>query len=120
MRSSLFAFGSLILVKLMPVALLAAETDTTIESTSAATTGLSAGCLQAPGRTRACPHKLYRAMQLPGMTAPALRCICVTDFAPLLTEPETPEQRLAQLRLKQQLSAHLQHDVEPVLQIIRR
>ncbi|OCW94057.1 hypothetical protein A9165_15090, partial [Alishewanella sp. HH-ZS] len=80
----------------------------------------SASCLQAPGRTRACPHKLYRAMQLPGMTAPALRCICVTDFAPLLTEPETPEQRLAQLRLKQQLSAHLQHDVEPVLQIIRR
>lgn len=117
MRFSLFAFGSLILVKLMPAALLAAETDTTIESATAAT---STSCLQAPGRTRACPHKLYRAMQLPGMTAPALRCICVTDFAPLLTEPETPEQRLAQLRLKQQLSAHLQHDVEPVLQIIRR
>lgn len=79
-----------------------------------------AACIKAATRTSACPHQIYRAVQLPNMEKAALRCICVTDFLPLLTEPENAEQRLAQLRLKQQFKAQLQHDVEPLLQIIRR
>lgn len=79
-----------------------------------------ASCLQMAERSAPCPNQIYRAMQLPGMEKPALRCICVTDFLPLLEDAETPEQRLAQLRLKQRLKAELEHDIEPVLQILRR
>lgn len=79
-----------------------------------------ASCLQMAERSAPCPNQIYRAMQLPGMEKPALRCICVTDFLPLLEDAETPEQRLAQLRLKQRLKAELAHDIEPVLQILRR
>lgn len=80
----------------------------------------AATCIKAESRTSPCPHQIYRAVQLPNMERPELRCICVTDFLPLLSEPENAEQRLAQLRLKQKLSAQLQHDIEPLLQIIRR
>jgi len=78
------------------------------------------GCIKAASRTSPCPNQIYRAMQLPGMDKPALRCICVTDFSLLLQEPQTPEQRLAQLRLRQQFKTELQHDIEPILQILRR
>lgn len=78
------------------------------------------GCIKAASRISACPHQLFRAMQLPDMEQSAVRCICVTDFLPLLAEPENAEQRLAQLRLRQQFQAQLQHDVEPILQILRR
>lgn len=79
-----------------------------------------ASCLQTAARSTPCPNQIYRAMQLPGMEKPALRCICVTDFLPLLEDAQTPEQSLAQLRLKQRLKTELQHDIEPVLQILRR
>ena len=77
-------------------------------------------CLQAPERVKACPHKLYRAVQLAGMSKPALTCICVTDFALLLATPADATERLAQFRRKQQLTEHLQQDVEPILEILRR
>jgi len=93
---------------------------THILSTPAAIARDNVACIQAANRTKACPHQLYRAMQLPGMTQPALRCICVTDFATLLNEPVTPEQRLAQLRLKQQFTQELQYDIEPILDILKR
>lgn len=80
----------------------------------------TADCLQAPERVKACPHKLYRAVQLAGMSKPALTCICVTDFAPLLATPADATERLAQFRRKQQLTEHLQQDVEPILDILRR
>lgn len=79
-----------------------------------------ATCIQAPERVKACPHKLYRAVQLAGMSKPALTCICVTDFAPLLATPEDATERLAQFRRKQQLTEHLQQDVDPILEILRR
>lgn len=84
------------------------------------TNSQAAECLQAPERTRACPHKLYRAVQFPGMAQSEVRCICVADFLPLLTEATTPEQKLSQYRLKQRLTEHLQQDIEPILEIIRR
>ncbi|GHG77992.1 hypothetical protein GCM10010919_34010 [Alishewanella longhuensis] len=87
---------------------------------STATASDNATCIKAASRTSACPHQIYRAVQLPNMEKPALRCICITDFLPLLSEPENAEQRLAQHRLKQQFKAELQHDVEPLLQVIRR
>lgn len=79
-----------------------------------------AACLQAPERTRACPNKLYRAAQFPGMEQAAVICICVSDFMPLLAEAKSPEEKLAQYRLKQRFKEQLKHDVEPVLEIIRR
>lgn len=89
-------------------------------TSEAALANTAAACIKAENRTSPCPHQIYRAVQLPNMERPELRCICVTDFLPLLTEPENAEQRLAQLRLKQQFRAQLQHDIEPLLQIIRR
>lgn len=80
----------------------------------------TANCIKAASRNSPCPHQIYRAMQLPNMEKPALRCICITDFSPLLKSADNPEQRLAQLRLRQQFEAELQHGIEPVLQIIRR
>ncbi|GGW54115.1 hypothetical protein [Alishewanella tabrizica] len=93
---------------------------TLILSTPAAIARDNVACIQAENRTKACPHQLYRAMQLPGMTQPALRCICVTDFASLLKAPTSPEQRLEQLRLKQQFTQQLQHDIEPILEVLKR
>lgn len=91
-----------------------------ISGSNSALASEPAACIKAATRTSACPHQIYRAVQLPNMEKAALRCICVTDFLPLLIEPENAEQRLAQLRLKQEFKAQLQHDVEPLLQIIRR
>ncbi|MCB5228229.1 hypothetical protein JAO78_015570 [Alishewanella sp. 16-MA] len=77
-------------------------------------------CLQSSLRNTACPHQIYRAVQLPDVNKMAVRCICVTDFSPLLAPATTPEARLAQLRLKQQLQSNLPIEVEAILQVLRR
>lgn len=77
-------------------------------------------CIQAANRTRPCPHQIFRAMYVPALEQMAARCICVTDFLPLLEEPQDARQRLAQLRLRQQFKAELGYDVEHILKTIRR
>lgn len=77
-------------------------------------------CLQAANRVKACPHKLYRAAQLPDMPKTAILCICVTDFQPLLQPASSGAERLQQHRYRQQLQAELGRDIEPILQILRR
>ncbi|WP_333608563.1 hypothetical protein [Arsukibacterium sp.] len=77
-------------------------------------------CLQAANRVKACPHKLYRAVQLPDKPKTEILCICVTDFQPLLQPASSGSQRLEQHRYRQQLQAELGRDLEPILQILRR
>ncbi|WP_166838628.1 hypothetical protein [Rheinheimera pleomorphica] len=80
----------------------------------------SSGCIQDAKRQQACPHLLYRAAQLPGMTAAAVVCICVTDFAPLLQAPATETARIQQNMAKRQLEAQHGEKLQSILDMLNR
>jgi hypothetical protein len=77
-------------------------------------------CVQNPRRVKACPHLLYRIMQLPDQTAPALRCICVEDFQPFIQQPSSEVAQVRQRMDRSQLEAELGMELEPILRILRR
>ncbi len=77
-------------------------------------------CLQDPNRTFPCPHQLVRIMQLPDQPEPAVRCICVSDFAPFLQTPESEVAQIRQRMDKRQLEAQLGMELEPILRVLRR
>lgn len=89
-------------------------------NTALAVTTKTESCISAASRTSACPHQLYRIMQLPDRTEPAVRCICITDFQALINAATTPEQQATQRRLAQQYSKELGYDVDILLQVLRR
>ena len=80
----------------------------------------SPACLAHPQRQQACPNLLYRVAQLPDMTAPALICICVTDFAPLLQQPADDAGRIRQTLLEQQLQARYGQTLPIIMEILTR
>lgn len=77
-------------------------------------------CIQSAKRIKACPHILYRAIQLPDMPAPAIRCICVTDFSSLLVPATTEQQVIEQNMEKRRLEAELQQPLQPILDVLRK
>ncbi len=87
---------------------------------SPATAANSLGCIQNPKRTAACPNLLYRVAQLPAMPAPAVVCICATDFAPLLQQPLTDSDKVRQNMARRQLEAIHGEKLQTVLDILQR
>lgn len=87
---------------------------------SASTAAATETCIQQPKRQQACPHLLYRVAQLPGMAAPKLICICVTDFAPLLQPAANETEQIKQNMTQRQLEAHHGEALQTVLAILKR
>ena len=85
-----------------------------------ATAAENARCIQHPKRIKACPHLLYRVAQLPGMTAPAVVCICATDFAELLTAPVTETEQVRQNMARRQMEVTHGEKLQMVLDILQR
>lgn len=77
-------------------------------------------CIQDPQRKKACPHLLYRAAQLPGATSNSLMCICVTDFAPLLTPAENDVEQISQNMTRRQLEALHGDKLQTVLDMLQQ
>ncbi|NRQ44115.1 hypothetical protein HRH59_16345 [Rheinheimera sp. YQF-2] len=77
-------------------------------------------CIQNPKRIKACPHLLYRVAQLPDMTAPAVICICVSDFEQLLVKPTDEAQTIKLNMTKRQLEVQHGNKLQPVLDILQR
>ena len=77
-------------------------------------------CIQNPKRTKACPNMLYRTAQLPGMTAPGLVCICASDFAALLQQPQTEGDKVSQNMTRRQMEVIYGNKLQPVLDILQR
>ena len=79
----------------------------------------AAECIQAPSRTQACPHMVYRLGQLPGMEKPAVLCICASDFQKFLHKPKDPtDAQLLQLK-KMQLESELGQPIDPILAVLQ-
>lgn len=78
------------------------------------------GCVQNPKRTKACPNMLYRTAQLPGMAAPGLVCICASDFAALLQQPQTEGDKVSQNMTRRQMEVIYGNKLQPVLDILQR
>lgn len=77
-------------------------------------------CVQNPKRTKACPNMLYRTAQLPDMTSPGLICICATDFAVLLQQARTDEEKISQNMARRQMEVIYGKKLQPVLDILQR
>jgi hypothetical protein len=77
-------------------------------------------CIQHPQRLKACPHLLYRAAQLPDMAKPAIICICVSDFTPLLTPPLTEQEQVQFNMTRRQYAATYGAKLQSVLDILQR
>lgn len=77
-------------------------------------------CIQDPQRLAACPHQLYRVAQLPAMTAPAVICICVTDFTKLLHRPVTEQEKDRANEMFQQMEAVHGEKLQMIIAILRR
>ncbi|WP_052027287.1 hypothetical protein [Rheinheimera nanhaiensis] len=80
----------------------------------------STGCIQDPKRQNACPHLLYRAVQLPGATSNSVLCVCVTDFAPLLTPAKNEAEQISQNMTKRQLEAQHGDKLQTVLDMLQQ
>ena len=78
------------------------------------------GCIQDPKRQNACPHLLYRAVQLPGATNNSLLCVCVTDFAPLLTPAKNEAEQISQNMARRQLEAQHGDKLQTVLDMLQQ
>ncbi|MBU2114789.1 MAG: hypothetical protein KKE94_13585 [Gammaproteobacteria bacterium] len=85
-----------------------------------ATAADNLSCIQAPARLKACPHLLYRVAQLPAMPAPALICICATDFAALLKPAVTDSEKVQQNMARRQMQVIYGEKLQPVLDILQR
>ena len=88
-------------------------------TTIAFSSTLSADCIQAPTRTQACPHQIYRLGQLDGMPKPAILCICVTDFQEFLKQPEDKDEALEQSMKRLKLEQELGQKIAPILKVLR-
>ena len=77
-------------------------------------------CIQAPTRLKACPNLLYRVAQLPTMPAPAVVCICATDFATLLKQPANETEQIQQNMVRRQMQVIYGEQLQPVLDILQR
>ena len=77
-------------------------------------------CVQSPKRTKACPNMLYRTAQLPGKAAPGLICICASDFAALLQQPQTEGEKVSQNMTRRQMEVIYGDKLQPVLDILQR
>ncbi|MBU1308091.1 MAG: hypothetical protein KKE30_00995 [Gammaproteobacteria bacterium] len=80
----------------------------------------SSGCIQAPKRQKACPNLIYRVAQLPAMPAPAMVCICASDFAPLLVTPASDSEKVQQNMLRRQMEVVHGEKLQSVLDILQR
>lgn len=80
----------------------------------------STGCIQDPKRQKACPHLLYRAVQLPGATSNSVLCVCVTDFAPLLTPAKNEAEQISQNMTRRQLEAQHGDKLQTVLDMLQQ
>ena len=85
-----------------------------------ATAADNSGCIQAPKRQKARPNLLYRVAQLPTMPAPAVICICATDFAPLLTQAVTETEQIQQNMARRQMEVVHGEKLQTVLDILQR
>lgn len=85
-----------------------------------ATAADNLSCIQAPTRLKACPNLLYRVAQLPTMPAPALICICATDFAALLKPAVTDSEKVQQNMARRQMEVIYGEKLQPVLDILQR
>lgn len=77
-------------------------------------------CIAHPKRQLACPHLLYRAAQLPDMAKPEIVCICVTDFAPLLTPPRNETEQVQANMTRRQYAVIFGAKLQAVLDILQR
>ena len=77
-------------------------------------------CIQNKNRFKACPHQLYRADILPSQNELQLLCICVTDFLPLLKQPDSEQQKIEQNMTRRQYQAEYQEDLAVILAILKR
>jgi len=77
-------------------------------------------CIQQPKRVKACPHLLYRAAQLPDMEKADIICICVTDFYPLLENPQTEAEKVQYNMTRRQYAVTFGAKLQSVLDIIQR
>ena len=80
----------------------------------------SVPCIQNPNRVKACPNLLYRVAQLPQMSAPAVVCICATDFAPLLQQPGDDTEKVKQNMTRRQMEVIHGEKLQAVLDILQR
>lgn len=85
-----------------------------------ATAADNQSCIQAPTRLKACPNLLYRVAQLPTMPAPAVVCICATDFAALLKQPANETEQIQQNMARRQMEVIHGEKLQPVLDILQR
>ncbi|MBV2129655.1 hypothetical protein [Arsukibacterium indicum] len=76
-------------------------------------------CIQQKNRVKACPHLLYRADKLPSHNTTQLLCICVTDFQPLLYQPDNEQQKIEQNMTRRQFEAEYGDDLAVILAILR-
>lgn len=77
-------------------------------------------CIENPKRLKACPHLLYRVAQLSDMAAPAVICICVSDFAQVLAQPKDEAEKIKLNMSKRQLEVQHGDKLQQVLDILQR
>lgn len=80
---------------------------------------VSEQCIQHKNRVKACPHQLYRADKLPSHNTTQLLCICVTDFQPLLQQPDNEQQKIEQNMLRRQYQVQFGDDLPVILAILQ-
>lgn len=80
----------------------------------------SLACIQNPDRVKACPNLLYRVAQLPQMEAPAVVCICVSDFAYLLQQPANDTEKVKQNMRRRQMEVIHGEKLRAVMDILQR
>lgn len=77
-------------------------------------------CIQQPKRLKACPHLLYRAAQLPDMVKTDVVCICVADFYPLLSQPQTDAEQIQYNMTRRQFAVTYGAKLQSILDILQR
>ncbi|MDP5137643.1 hypothetical protein [Rheinheimera baltica] len=85
-----------------------------------ATAAESLQCIQHPKRAKACPHLLYRSAQFAEMSAPAIVCICASDFNALLKQPTTEAEKVRWNMTKRQMEVIYGNNLQGILDILQR
>ncbi|GAB3027466.1 hypothetical protein [Bowmanella dokdonensis] len=86
---------------------------------SAQTLAVPDQCIQAPQRSQPCPHLIYKMARLDKDQPRQLLCVCLSDFKPLLQEPQTASERTARQMELRRLSAELGIEESLLLEIVR-
>ncbi len=77
-------------------------------------------CIEAPRRSKPCPHLIYKLMKLKDDQPAQITCICLTDFKKFLT-PATDDTAIALRKMElKMLTAELQLSEAQILSLAKR